>query len=50
MKQRRRKFSETVVSWRICPPMHQDLLEQYPDLAAIYDKIQQHNAEHPYLS
>ena len=26
-------------------PMHEQMLEQYPDLAPIYELIQQHNAE-----
>ena len=32
-------FREAVIS------MHEDMLEQYPDLAPIYDLIQEHNAE-----
>ena len=40
-------YPDTAAFQEICSPMHQDLLEQYPDLAPIYEKIQQHNAEHP---
>ena len=28
-------------------PMHQEMLEDYPDLAPIYELIQEHNAEYP---
>ena len=28
-------------------PMHQEMLENYPDLAPIYELIQAHNAEYP---
>lgn len=28
-------------------PMHQEMLEEYPDLAPIYELIQEHNAEYP---
>ena len=28
-------------------PMHQEMLEDYPDLALIYELIQEHNAEYP---
>ncbi|MDO4270996.1 MAG: TRAP transporter substrate-binding protein [Eubacteriales bacterium] len=31
----------------ICTPMHEQMLESHPDLRPIYEKIQQHNAEHP---
>ena len=27
--------------------MHQEMLENYPDLAPIYELIQAHNAEYP---
>ncbi len=29
----------------ICVPMHADLLEKYPDLKPVYEKIQNHNTE-----
>ena len=29
----------------VLQPMHEDMLEQYPDLAPIYELIQEHNAE-----
>jgi len=31
----------------ICTPMHQELLQQYPDLVPVYDRMMEHNAEHP---
>ena len=27
--------------------MHDEMLEEYPDLAPIYELIQEHNAEYP---
>lgn len=40
-------YPDTQAFQEICKPMHQDMLKQYPDLQPIYDKIQDHNAEHP---
>ncbi len=31
----------------ICEPMHEKMLEQYPDLKPIYDKIQEYNVQYP---
>lgn len=30
-----------------CAPMHEAMLEQYPDLAPIYDAIQAYNEQYP---
>ncbi|MGN0994561.1 MAG: TRAP transporter substrate-binding protein [Butyricicoccus sp.] len=40
-------YPDTKPFQEICQPMHQDLIDQYPDLAPIYELIQQHNAAHP---
>ena len=39
-------YPDTQPFQEICSPMHEDLLEQYPDLRPIYEKIQEHNAEY----
>lgn len=40
-------YPDTAPFQEICAPMHEKLLEQYPDLRPIYEKIQAHNAEFP---
>lgn len=40
-------YPDTAPFQEICAPMHEKLLEQYPDLRPIYEKIQAHNAELP---
>lgn len=40
-------YPDTAPFQEICVPMHEKLLEQYPDLRPIYEKIQAHNAELP---
>ena len=40
-------YPDTAAFRKVCAPMHQDLLQDYPNLKPIYDKIQEHNAEHP---
>ncbi len=31
----------------ICTPMHRKLIDSYPQLGAVYDRIMEHNAAHP---
>lgn len=40
-------YPDTKPFQEICAPMHEKLLEQYPDLRPIYEKIEQYNAEYP---
>lgn len=40
-------YPDTKPFQEVCEPMHATMLQQYPDLAPIYDRIQTHNAEHP---
>lgn len=40
-------YPDTSLFQEICVPMHQSLIDQYPDLQPIYEKIMQHNAEKP---
>lgn len=40
-------YPDTKPFQEICEPMHEDMLEQYPDLKVIYDKIQQYNTQYP---
>lgn len=40
-------YPDTQLFQEICEPMHEDMLKKYPDLKPIYDKIQEHNAQHP---
>ena len=40
-------YPDTQLFQEICDPMHEDMLKKYPDLKPIYDKIQEHNAQHP---
>lgn len=40
-------YPDTKPFQEICEPMHADMLKKYPDLTAIYDRIQEYNAEYP---
>lgn len=40
-------YPDTKPFQEICEPMHVQMLEQYPDLKVIYDKIQQYNTQYP---
>lgn len=40
-------YPDTKPFQEICEPMHAQMLEQYPDLKVIYDKIQQYNTQYP---
>lgn len=40
-------YPDTKPFQEICEPMHTTMLEQYPVLKPIYDRIQQHNLEYP---
>jgi len=40
-------YPDTAPFQEICSPMHEAMLEQYPDLRPIYENIQAHNAEYP---
>lgn len=40
-------YPDTKPFQEICEPMHADMLEKYPDLEPIYEKIQEYNAEYP---
>lgn len=37
-------YPDTALFQEICEPMHMEMLEQYPVLKPVYDKIQEHNA------
>lgn len=40
-------YPDTQPFQEVCESMHGNMLKQYPDLAPIYDKIQEHNTKHP---
>lgn len=40
-------YPDTKPFQEACAPMHEDMLEQYPDLAPIYDAIQAYNEQYP---
>lgn len=40
-------YPDTRPFQEICEPMHAKMLEQYPDLRPIYDRIQEYNAQYP---
>ena len=40
-------YPDTKPFQEACAPMHEDMLEQYPNLAPIYDAIQVHNEQYP---
>ncbi len=40
-------YPDTKPFQEICEPMHADMLQKYPDLTSIYDRIQEYNAEYP---
>ncbi len=40
-------YPDTKPFQETCSAMHAEMLEQYPDLKPIYDRIQDHNANHP---
>lgn len=40
-------YPDTKPFQEICEPMHADMLDKYPDLAPIYDKIMEYNAQYP---
>lgn len=40
-------YPDTKPFQEICESMHTDMLKQYADLAPIYDKIQEYNAQYP---
>ena len=40
-------YPDTKPFQEACAPMHQQMLQKYPDLQPIYDRIQQYNAQYP---
>ena len=40
-------YPDTKPFQETCEAMHEEMLKQYPDLKPIYDKIQDHNEQHP---
>lgn len=40
-------YPDTKPFQETCEAMHEEMLGRYPDLAPIYDKIQDHNGQHP---
>ncbi len=40
-------YPDTAPFQKICEPMHGTMLEQYPDLQPIYDRIQDYNEQYP---
>ena len=40
-------YPDTKPFQEACAPMHEDMLQKYPDLAPIYDAIQAYNEQYP---
>lgn len=39
-------YPDTGLFQEICEPMHMEMLEQYPVLKPVYDRIQEYNAQY----
>ena len=40
-------YPDTKPFQEACAPMHEEMLQKYPDLQPIYDAIQAYNAQYP---